>query len=194
MKVGVIGPASGHDAASVTAMRSALEFLVAEAEVESVVYLGHDPLPERVIALSLSRQHALAEAAGNTDPRISHAAIATTDWMDVAQRLHRVSEAPIRTIELLGDRVVVFVEEKAALGEEEIANSHVMVWANAEAATCRKFGPRCFFSPGPLAANRVGVISMNASQTIEIDVYETSGMPVFRETLEPRISRVQINK
>src|SRR5262249_6252083 len=55
---------------------------------------------------------------------------------------------PSRAVEMLDDRIVLMVYDKAVLDEEDVANATAIVWGNAQEAQLRPIGPRGFVTPG----------------------------------------------
>ena len=61
-------------------------------------------------------------------------------------------------MEMLDDRIVLIVRNKSTIGEEDVINSNVVVYGDAKALMFKRFGHRCFFSPGPLDLGHVGLL------------------------------------
>jgi hypothetical protein len=93
---------------------------------------------------------------------------------------------------LLDDRIVLLVHDKAVLDEEDIANAHVIVYGLSEEAQLRRFGKRAFFTPGPLASGRVGILE-SSEEGLTVALYDVSGMPVLRESLALGTARVVVS-
>jgi hypothetical protein len=105
--------------------------------------------------------------------------------------VRRLPDPPARAVELLDDRIVLFVHDKAVLDEEDIANANLIVYGRAPEAQLRKFGKRAFFTPGPLAAGRVGLVESGA-EGFTLSVYDVSGMPILRESLATATTKVMV--
>jgi len=188
MKLGLIGPAT-----SGALLAEAIEFLLGEAEVESVVYLGLDDAIEEV-----ARAWA-ADACGGvwTEPDFIEKVATLAPGASVAQldellsidaartqlgRIRRVVKPPARAIELLGDRFVTLVWDKAVLAEEDIANSFIIAYGKSDQLFLKRFGPRVFFSPGPLDKNRLAILEDDDEEFV-ISIFSASGVPLSQESL-----------
>lgn len=188
MKLGLIGPAE-----DMSKLGDAIEFLLGEAEVDAIVYLGLDPAIEHVAQAwaaetsgsKFTERDFLEEVAAQA-PQGNASAIDTLlaidRTMEQLARIQRVPEAPARAIELLGDRFITLVWDKAVLAEEDIANSFVVAFGKSDRLLLKRFGPRIFFSPGPLDADRLAVLEAD-DDGIVLSIFSASGVPISREML-----------
>jgi hypothetical protein len=80
--------------------------------------------------------------------------------------------------------MVIAVHDKAELDEDDIANAHVIVYGKADAAAIKRFGPRTFFTPGPLRAGHLGRLTVSAEGRCEVSVLDLQGNVVRTELLE----------
>jgi hypothetical protein len=192
MKIGLVGQADGGDGR----LRDALDFLVKDADVDLVIYLGND---EHIAsaAHAHARGSAVSDAAflsrvAREAPRGNPQSLgALLDVEETAKRLDRIRRLPpppARAIEMLGDRIVTLVWDKAVLGEEDIANSFVLVYGRSKELLFKRFGPRYFFTPGPLSGDRVAVLEQGEEDGFSLAVFTTAGVPITREALQARTS------
>src|SRR5690606_23712881 len=119
------------------AFREAAEFLLGDAAVDRVVYLGQDDVASRVAdtwareiagedGLTFEDRTAALAVNGSAD------AIAALLRADVqVRRLAGICTLPspeARAVEMLDDRIVLLVHDKSVLDEEDIANANVIIY------------------------------------------------------------------
>lgn len=195
-RLGILGPTDDEDA-----LREAAAFLLGDAEADQVVFLGDGAFLE----LALERWGAdVGLDGGSSFLDRALAAAATDDARAIEQFLaedasarrivdvRRLPDPPARAIELLDDRIVLFVHDKAVLDEEDIANANVIVYGVAKEAQLHRFGKRAFFTPGPLSEGRVGLLE-SSDEGFTVAVYDVSGMPVLRESLAASVTRLTVS-
>lgn len=195
MRIGLLGPAEDDQAG----FREAVSFLLNDAEADQVVYLGHGEFVERALeawmrelggedaeAAFLARAAALA--ASGTPAEID-ALLESDEAMSQLGRIRKIPPPPARAIEMLDDRVVLFVHDKGVLDEDDIANAQLIVYGRGPEADIRRFGKRVFFTPGPLRGGRVGILESSSDGT-SLALYDLSGMPVWREPIGAAGSKV----
>lgn len=196
MRIGLMGPTEDDEM-----LREAVSFLLGDADAEQVVFLGDGAFLEKALArwsadvgldggssfLDRALAAALAEDARIIDHFLAEDAAARR-ILDV----RRLPDPPARAVELLEDRIVLFVHDKAVLDEEDIANANLVVYGLSREAQLHRFGRRAFFTPGPLDAGRVGLVE-SGDEGFVVSVYETSGMPVMRETLAAAVTKMTVS-
>jgi len=195
MRIGLLGP-TDDDAA----FREAALFLLGDAEADQVVFLGEGATAERAIrawsaelgadpeAAFLDRAAALAPSG---TPQQLFALLEQDAEVARLTAIRKLPPAPARAVEMLDDRMVLFVHDKAILDEEDIANAHLIVYGKASEADLRRFGRRAFFTPGPLAAGRVGVLE-SSEDGVTVSLYDLSGVPLWREALAQAATKVTV--
>ncbi|GAB4208709.1 MAG: hypothetical protein OHK0013_27450 [Sandaracinaceae bacterium] len=196
MKIGLLGPTDDEET-----LREAASFLLGDADADQVVFLGDGGFLEGAIARWASEvgleggttflDRALA-AALSCEPRVIDRFLADDAGARRLLDVRRLPAPPARAVELLDDRIVLFVHDKAVLDEEDIANAHLIVYGEAPEADLRKFGKRAFFTPGPLSAGRVGLVE-SGPEGFTLSVYDVSGMPVLREALATATTKVVVS-
>jgi hypothetical protein len=188
MRIGLMGPAEGDEGA----FRESAEFLLGDAAVDKVIYLGQDDVASRVAeawareiagegGLTFEDRAAALAVSGSPD------AIASLLRADVQVRrlagICTLPSGPARAIEMLDDRIVLLVHDKSVLDEEDIANASVVVYGLGKEMLLKRFGHRYFFTPGPLRAQKVGVLEREDDGRIAVAGYDPKGAPLFREVL-----------
>lgn len=207
MRIGLIGPAGSRNGtrngAAEKDLRKALEFLLVDADVQQAIYFGVDDSIDAVVGNwageimggEASEDAFLTRAAAAAISGTPEA-IATLLNADLfARRLSLVRKlplAPARAIEMLDKWIVLGVHDKSVLEEEDIANADVIVYGKSEAAHIKRFGPRAFFTPGPLSAGHVGMLELTPGGELEISVFDLSGTPISSETLQSRSAKLVV--
>lgn len=200
MRVGIIGPADGHH----DLLREAAGFLLGDAAVDQAIYLGVDDAVDRVV------QTWSAEVMGDADgsrafldraaglalegtPSAIEALLDTDDQLRRLSNLRRLPPAPARAIEMVEDRIVILVHDKAVLDEEDIANAHVLIYGKSSEPLLKRFGPRCFFTPGPLSDRKVGILDVERDGRMAVGLYEPNGTSIWREALQGRGVKIMVS-
>lgn len=181
-----------------------MEFLLGDALVDQAIYLGDDAgsvqraatewaagalggAPSEASFLDRAAELARTGSAGELA-----ALLAAEASLRRLSALRVLPPAPARAVEMLGDRIVLFVHDKSVLDEEDIANASVIVYGRSDEPGLRRFGARFFLTPGPLAAGQVGVLEVEEDGQISVSLFEVSGVPVVRETLSRRTTKVSV--
>ena len=195
-RIGLVGPCGS----SKPELERALRLLAADPTMRQVVYLGADRAAEDVTA-------AWVDAARNEDERLLRrgAQLACEGSADEIERLlreprssqglslvHRLPDPPARAVELLDRWVLLAVHDKAVLDEEDIANAHVIAYGRAEEASCKRFGPRCFFTPGPVSGGKLGCVELNTDGNLELRLLGFDGAVLASQTLQAGGARVVV--
>jgi hypothetical protein len=195
MRLGFIGPAK-TDAA---ALERAAKLLICDLEVDTVIYLGEDDALREFLAAhtnenngeSIEQQVAEVAATGSPD-----------QIADVLRRLRgarylgklRVAPAPpTRAMEMLDDRIVLIVRNKSTIGEEDVINSNLVVYGDGIELMFKRFGPRCFFSPGPLDDGHVGLIDdQSETGAVVLEAIDMNGELRWREPIQGRGAKIMV--
>lgn len=198
MKLGLVGPAGGDD----SLLREALEFLIQDAGVDQAIYLGLDGTIHRVVdawatevggeaAAGLFLEHAV-EVARHGDAGAIGDLLSKDAALARLRCIRVLPPAPARAIEMIEDRILTVVYDKAFLDEEDIANSTLLVYGKSDQAMLRRFGPRYFFTPGPLSGGKIGIVEADDEGQVSVAMFAPSGAPLLRETLQGRTSRLLV--
>jgi hypothetical protein len=195
MRLGFIGPAQ-TDAA---ALEQAAKLLICDFEVDTLIYLGEDDALREFVAAYES------EDSDHTIERCVAEVAATgsaEDIKDVLQKLRgarylgklRVAPpSPRRAMEMLDDRIVLIVRNKSTIGEEDVINSNVVIYGDAQELMFKRFGPRCFFSPGPLDAGHVGLLDdRSEAGGVVLKAIDLSGQITWSEPIQGRGAKVMV--
>ena len=186
MRIGLIGP--GGQAKP--KLERALELLTADPAMRQVIYLGPDDAAAQVVAErargGLEREEFLRRGVdlaceGSSDAIVQLLAEERTQSRMTLVR--RLPEPPARAIEMLDTWIVLAVYDKAVLDEDDIANAHIIVYGRADEAVLKRFGPRCFFTPGPLAHDQVGCLELMPQGHVEVRLIGLDGSVRLREPL-----------
>ncbi len=186
MRIGLLGP--GEDEAL---FREAATFLLGDAGAEQVVYLGDGAFLEDATSrwarelgvatedafLTHALDVAMSGGAEDVDRLLARDALTSR-----LAHIRKLPPPPARAIELIDERVVVFVHDKAVLDEEDIANAAVVVYGRSTEAGVRRFGKRLFVTPGPLEGRRVGMIEDEDAGAF-VSLVDLSGHALLREAL-----------
>lgn len=197
MRIGVVGPAEDDE----EGFREAVSFLLADAEADQVVYLGAGEFIERAIA-SWARELGGEDAEGaflrravelttEGTPEAIEALLEIDASLARLGQIRKLPEPPARAVEMMDDRMVLFVHDKAILDEEDIANAQLIVYGRGSESDLRRFGRRTFFTPGPLKQGRVGVLE-TSGDGVTVSLYDLSGVPVWRESVAQTVSKLTV--
>jgi hypothetical protein len=195
MRLGFIGPAE----ADAAALEQAAKLLICDFEVDGLIYLGEDEALREFVAAHES------EDSGHTiEQRVAEVAAtgSADDIEDVLRKLRgarylgklRVAPpSPTRAMEMLDDRIVLIVRNKSTIGEEDVINSNVVIYGDAQELMFKRFGPRCFFSPGPLDAGHVGLLDdRSEAGGVVLQAIELGGEVTWSEPIQGRGAKVMV--
>ncbi|MEM6962752.1 MAG: hypothetical protein AAF355_04415 [Myxococcota bacterium] len=198
-RIGLVGPCFSDP----KILRRALEFLLDEASADEVIYLGVDGKIDRIMREWIDEvTHGRFDEVRFLDYAaqliLRGSADEIAELLDADQKVTRlrkirsVPRPPERDVEMVSDRIVLVVYDKAILDEDDIANATLIVYGKSSEVFLKQFGPRYFFTPGPLEQNRVAVIEVDSEQSVSIVAYDLQGTLVFRETLSARATKMQV--
>ncbi|MEM1417053.1 MAG: hypothetical protein AAGH15_19305 [Myxococcota bacterium] len=201
MRIGLIGPAAKADE---EALREAAEFLLLDAHADPVIYLGDDDAAERLCLdweLELRAElpdgdfltGALALALEGAPPEIERL-LERDRQRERLSRLRTLPPPPARAVEMVGDRIVLVVYDKKVLDEDDIANASIIVYGRSEEELLKRFGPRAFFTPGPLSRGVVGVLEVEDDGRVALATFSTEGEPRGREVLHGGASKLTVSR
>lgn len=179
LSVGVVGPAG----ADRKPLERALSRFVEDPQTRFVLYLGDDGAATEVV-------HRWTRTLGMTGAQFVDRAfeVATVGDADdilnllkeeaAAHRLDRIRclpEPPGRAIEMLDRWILLAVHDKAILDKDDVANAHVILHGEADTQGFHRFGPRSFFTPGPLAGGRIGRLAVQPSGDLRVQTLDLNG-------------------
>lgn len=184
-RVVAIGPAAGCEQTLIDVLERAL----AHSDTRQVIYLGQDGAATAAVEKlrgGLSAEHFLTQAV-EVALRGSATQVAALLASDArGQRLSLVRclpPAPARAVEMLERWILLSVFDKAILDEDDIANAHVILYGKSDSSALTRIGPRCFFSPGPLANGRIGVLSVSNQGDLELHIEDLEGRILQQDEL-----------
>jgi hypothetical protein len=202
MKLGVLGPANGD----ARALEHAAQLLLFDLAADQVLYVG--PEDHAIDRLVLDWARAWVGEDPSDDGLWSRAiaACAHADAVGIdafiarERRRERLKdlkclEAGVRTVEMVGGRVGVFIHDKSLLDEEDILPAALLVFGKSAKPLVRQVGSRTFISPGEIRPGSGGgalfVDAPNGDLTLAI--YEPGGRVVETRAMPaPATGRVQI--
>jgi hypothetical protein len=200
MRIGLVGPAEEDP----SLLRMAGEFLLSDCGVEQAIYLGLPPTLDSVLddwgrqvmlgSASEARflEQAVELALGH-DSKSLDALLERDRERQRLSALRCVPAAPARAVELFDDKVVLLVHDKALLDQEDIANAFLIVYGRSKSAALHRFGPRTFFTPGPLHLGRVAILEREPEGYLAIAQFDPrTGEPYGREAVHVRRSRMVV--
>jgi hypothetical protein len=191
MRLGILGPASDD----LDALARAAELLLNKHKVVRAIYLGPDDALERMVA-------AWAESLVGGDPSdegiweraIGVAASGTSQDIDAflaaeraRLRLKSLEALPsdgLRTVEMFGERVALFVYDKALLDEEDIFSATFLVYGKSQDPLIKKIGTRWFLTPGSIGSSAGGALVLDdEGDEVQATVLDGEGKATMTETL-----------
>ena len=195
MRLGFIGPA-GPDS---MALERAAMLLIVDFEVDRVIYLAEDDGLRDFVdrhdteATGSAIEQDVAEAAATGSPADLEAVLRRLRGARYLSKLRVAPRSPTRAMEMLDDRIVLIVRQKASIGEDDVANANLVVYGDANELMFKRFGPRCFFSPGPLSAGHVGVLDEHSEAGgVALTAVDLSGEIWWTETIQGRGAKVMV--
>jgi hypothetical protein len=202
MRIGLLGPADGN----LALLREATEFLLRDCGVDQAVYLGPDDdavdqvverWAQQVMGQSAAGENAFLNEAVKLalegDAERIRALLSRDEEVRRLTALRCLPPPPTRAVEVFDDKVVLFVHEKSLLDQEDIANAFLVVYGRSRACALNRFGPRTFFTPGPLKAGRIALLEPAADGSLALVQYDPqTGEPVGRDVLQTRHARLVI--
>jgi hypothetical protein len=195
MRIGVVGPAT----VAGDSLRRAIALLLDDPSVRQVIYLGRDEsvraitdawAAERMDIEQFIQRGVELACHGSADEIVT-----LLDEERAARRLQiirRLPESPARAIEMLDRWIVLAVHDKAVLTEEDIANAHVIVYGKAPAPDIKRFGPRCFFTPGPVDNGTVGMLELTAQGSVDVRAVDLRGRVILQEEVRSTTAKLVV--
>ena len=195
MRLGFIGPAKSD----VAALEQAAKLLICDLEVDTVIYLGEDEALRAFMAKHESNagdapleQQVAEVAAGGTSDQIEEV-LRKLRGARYLGKLRIAPPPPRRAMEMLDDRIALIVRNKSTIGEEDVINSNIVVFGDGKELMFKRFGPRCFFSPGPLETGHLGLLD-DQSETggVVLEAITVSGELCCSEPIQGRGAKVMV--
>ena len=199
MRLALLGPCDGDTAALARAAATAIDRL----EADRVVYLSADGEIDAVATAWAS----LLGAEQPFEARVRELLDAGAGplSLEVARerarrrlcRLHALPHPGVRVIELLHDRVVLLVDDKSNLEEEDLLPATIIVFGRGD-PTVRRVGTRVFLAPGHVQRRDQGILLLEeivgAMPAIRATLHDVEGVERHRETIDAhRAARLKIH-
>ena len=195
MRLGFIGPAD-TDAA---ALEQAAKLLICDLEVDAVIYLGEDDALRDFVAAHESNdndrpiEQRVAQVAATGSTEDIEEVLRQLRGARYLGKLQVAPPAPSRAMEMLDDRIILIVRNKSTIGEEDVINSNVVVYGDAARPMFKRFGPRCFFSPGPLDVGHVGLLDdRSESGGVVLKAIDLNGEVSWSEPIQGQGAKVMV--
>ena len=195
MRLGFIGPAETDTAA----LEQAAKLLICDFEVDTVIYLGEDDALRDFIAAHESEggdrpiEQQVAEMAATGSAEDIEEVLRKLRGARYLGKLRVAPPPPTRALEMLDDRIVLIVRNKSTIGEEDVINSNIVVYGDAKELMFKRFGPRCFFSPGPLDVGHVGLLDdRSESGGVVLKAIDLTGEVWWSEPIQGRGAKVMV--
>ena len=133
MRFGFIGPADSDAAA----LERAAKMLIVDHEVDQLIYLGEDQALIDFMSAHESEggdddvEHQVARVAATGSPSDIEQVLRHLRGRRYLEKLRVAPRPPTRAMEMLDDRIILIVRNKATIGEEDVVNSNVVVYGDA---------------------------------------------------------------
>lgn len=195
-RIAVVGSAEGAS----DALDGTLDRLLGDESLRQIVYLGDDEALEGAMT---TRTRAMLSQDSFLERSVDLACSGDADAIDAlllerraTQRLatvRRLPPAPALAVEMLEKWIVVMVHDKGVLEEDDIANAHVIIYGSSRKPYFKRFGPRCFFTPGPLSDGNIGRLDIEDNGDLSIRLIDASGEIVQSETLQGAATKFSVS-
>lgn len=194
-RIAIIGSAQG-DAAL---LERTLDRLLEDDSLRQIVYLGDDDSLDAAMAArnqdTLSQEAFLergVELACTGDPDAIDALLQERHATQRLATVRRLPPTPALAVEMLEKWILVMVHDKGVLEEDDIANAHVILYGSTKKPYFKRFGPRCFFTPGPLSGGHVGRLELADSGDLAIQLVDAQGQVVQSESLQGAATKFSV--
>lgn len=199
MRLALLGPSDGDPAALAHAAASALDRL----DADRVIYLASDGALDHVAAawaalLGADRplDERVATLLDEGAPRL-RLEVERERSRRRLDRLHALPEPGTRVVELLHDRVILLVDDKSSLDEEDLLPASIIVFGRGE-PTVRRVGTRVFLAPGHVRKRDQGILVLEevvgGTPSIRATLCDVEGNERHRETIDAqRSARLRVH-
>jgi hypothetical protein len=213
MRLGLLGPvvpqgdpddASGAPSPTTVLLESASGFLLNTQRVGRTIYLGADDALEVMVERWARRLvgddptddaawKRAAKLAGEGNPENIDAFVRCERMRLRLRSLESLPHRILRTMEMVGDRIAILINDKAHLDEEDIFAASILIYGKNDGPMVRKIGARWFVTPGVIGANGGIAVLDDSGEDISLTVYNVDGKSMVSEKLVmPRPPRMRI--
>jgi hypothetical protein len=194
MRIALLGPCANH----LPDLRRAATFVLESANVDRAVYLGGDEaLDEVVLAWASEILGGDASPGGlwsrtrdllrrETDAATIRAELERERTMDGLRRLEQLPRETRRSLELLGSRVAILVDDRERLDEDDLATAEIVVYGKSPEPRARCIGARWFLSPGVLGPRAGILILEEGDRELRATFHDATGALRGSETIDAR--------
>jgi hypothetical protein len=195
MRLALIGPGT-QDAALAGAglLRKSAELLLGSLGADRVVYLGADDGFERMVAEWSQTLAPRGEAGVWADVRallaVEAPARRAETWLkeeDARKKLRRLEVLPRAnrmTIEMLGTRMAILVDDHQRLRPDEAAEAQIIIFGSAPAPRARVVAEQWLVSPGELTEESGLATIEETGDSLRVTFYDPNGKVQGGETLK----------
>jgi len=195
MRIGIIGSAPEAE----RELHQAIELFLADPLLKQILYLGEDDAISRAVGQfsheQLSEDGFLSNAVGMACHGSAEEIDALLEADRQAQRvslLRCLPPKPACAIEMLEKWIILGVHDKAMLEEDDVANAHVILYGESSDGNIKRFGPRSFLTPGPLAKGLVGSLNLRADGTLDLALLDLQGKIRVSESVSPALAKLVV--
>jgi hypothetical protein len=185
MRTGFLGAAAGN----AEAIKLGAEYLLFTVNVDKLVYLasgnefdaGIQALAEQVLGgpatLAERWERTLALAREGASPERIEDEWAREQQLQKVRVSRCLAAGELRSLDMLGERLVVMAASKDALLEVDFQEAELIVYGDAPVALVRRVGKRTFIAPGPLGSGSNGVLvcDCEADGVTRITISDSAG-------------------
>lgn len=190
MRLGVLGPAQGD----LPALAHRVQLLLDELHAEKVIYLADDGALDQIV-VSWARgiigadldEHAVFERAA------LRCAAGTSQEIDefVASERARLRLKVLVSLpesgrlgELLGGRAALFVDDRGALSEEDLAGAALVAFGNSNEPVLKRTGAQLLVAPGLISARTGGcAVIDDGGGAVRVEILNARGEATAREIM-----------
>jgi len=195
MRIGVIGAAVDSE----RELHQAIELFLADPLLKQILYLSEDDAISRAVGQfsheNLSEEGFLTRAVGLA----CHGSADEIDELLEADRqaqrvslLRTLPPKPACAIEMLEKWIILGVHDKAELEEDDVANAHVILYGESSEANIKRFGPRSFLTPGPLAKGWVGSLNLRSDGALDLALLDLQGKILVSESVSAALAKLVV--
>src|ERR1700712_4467681 len=195
MRIGIIGSSPDSE----RELHQAIELFLADPLLKQILYLGEDNAISHAVGQfsheRLSEEGFLSRAVGLA---CHGSADEIDELLEADRQAQRVSllrclpPKPACAIEMLEKWIILGVHDKAMLDEDDVANAHVILYGESSEANIKRFGPRCFLTPGPLAKGVVGSLYLRADGALDLALLDLQGNIVVAESVSAASAKLVV--
>ena len=182
-----------------SALEDAAKLLICDFEADTLIYLGEDEALRTFMVAHQSKdvgrtiEQQVAQVAATGSPEDIEEVLRKLRGARYLAKLRIAPPSPRRAMEMLDDRIVLIVRQKATIGEEDVINSNIVVYGDGKELLFKRFGPRCFFSPGPLELGHVGLLDDQAEiGGVVLKAIDLSGDVSWNEPIQGRGAKIMV--